>query len=372
MSSLKTCPTKNGKDFYTVDPKNPNLCVHPSMQCSLGTDPQSYNGIPAESCYDAFGNVKPAFVPPSGSGSGIGGSSGKHKKSILKDQCSPLMPFGGDSRSKPKIVLDIENLQKQEMKILQEMKKDTDISTGAVKDKGKMKSLLAQLKTMQDARVRLLQQLTYTASTTQCTLSGDRRALQDQIAMLYVAEDQLKTLEMQTQEIINARTDKHRMVQITNYEYNRFSSHAGIFKTIAFCSLFILGGVYLNGIGWTVVGNTVIILSIAVAVFLTIKRIWWNYYRNPMNWNQFEWQEKTPGGHQPSVWEVDKKFFEKGYNQAKSEFHKVEKDTKGAYNKVKKETDKAYKGLTKDISQSMSHLANKKGSLATESFAPYN
>ena len=40
------------------------------------------------------------------------------------------------------------------------------------------------------------------------------------------------------------------MVEITNYEYNRFSSHASIFKTIAFCSLFILGGVYLNGLGW--------------------------------------------------------------------------------------------------------------------------
>ena len=370
MSSLK-CPTKNGKDFYTYDKKK-NLCVHPSMQCSLGTDSVKYQGKQVGTCYTTNGKVNPTTDPTKWHIYGLPDSSTKHKKSILKDQCSPLMPFGGDSRSKPKIVLDIENLQKQEMKILQEMKKDTNISTGAVKDKGKMKSLLAQLKTMQDARVRLLQQLTYTASTTQCTLSGDRRALQDQIAMLYVAEDQLKTLEMQTQEIINARTDKHRMVQITNYEYNRFSSHAGIFKTIAFCSLFILGGVYLNGIGWTVVGNTVIILSIAVAVFLTIKRIWWNYYRNPMNWNQFEWQEKTPGGHQPSVWEVDKKFFERGYNQAKSEFHKVEKDTKGAYNKVKKETDKAYKGLTKDLNKDLTGMGSKKGMLATESFAPYN
>ena len=28
-----------------------------------------------------------------------------------------------------------------------------------------------------------------------------------------------------------------------------------------------------------------IVIAITVALFLTVKRIWWNYYRNPMNWN---------------------------------------------------------------------------------------
>ena len=371
MSSPKTCPTLHGKKFYTYN-KEKNMCIHPSIQCSLGSESIHIGKKKIGTCYDHNGKTNHAAEPANAANAGGGGTSGSDKsKPTLASQCAVLMPFGDDSGSKPKIIMDIESLQKQEMNLLNQMKNDLG-KNGSIKDQTKMNNLIAELKGIQTARVTLLRQLSYVSSTTQCTLSGDRRALQDQIAMLYVAEDQLKTLEMQTQEIINARTDKHRMVQITNYEYNRFSSHAGIFKTIAFCSLFILGGVYLNGIGWTIVGNTVIILSIAVAVFLTIKRIWWNYYRNPMNWNQFEWQEKTPGGHQPSVWEVDQKFFEKGYNQAKSEFHKIEKDTKGAYNKVKKETDKAYKGLTKDISQSMSHLANKKGSLATESFAPYN
>ena len=37
------------------------------------------------------------------------------------------MPFGGDSKGKPKIIQDIEELQKQEVNILNEMKKDTDM-----------------------------------------------------------------------------------------------------------------------------------------------------------------------------------------------------------------------------------------------------
>ena len=373
MSSPKSCPTKNGKDFYTYDKKQ-NLCIHPSMQCSLGTDSVKYQGKQVGTCYTTNGKVNPSTDPANSNGSF--GLSKHHKKSTLASQCAVLMPFGGDSKGKPKIIQDIEALQKQEMTILNEMKKDTDMSTGKIKNQSQMDSLMMHLKSVQDARIRLLQQLSYVSSSTQCTLSGDRNALQDQIAMLMVAEDQLKNIEKQTQELINSRTNKHRMVEITNYEYNRFSSHASIFKTIAFCSLFILGGVYLNGMGWNTIGNTVIALSVAVAIFLTIKRIWWNYYRNPMNWNQFEWSEKTPGGHQPSVWEVDKKFFEKGYNQAKSEFHKVEKDTKDAYNKVKKDADKAYKGVTKDLNKDLTKASaghgKKKGIAATESFAPYN
>ena len=368
MSSPKTCPTKDGKDFYTYD-KEKNMCIHPSVQCSLGSAPAEYEGKKVGTCYNSDGTLVPSFDPANAGG----GTSGSGKSTpTLAGQCAMLMPFGGDSQSKPKIILDIESLQKQEMTILNEMKKDTDMTTGKIKNQSQMNALMKRLKSIQDARIRLLQQLTYVSSTTQCTLSSDRTALQDQIAMLMVAEDQLKNLEKQTQDLINARTNKHRMVEITNYEYNRFSSHAGIFKTIAFCSLFILGGVYLNGIGWTMVGNSVIVLAIAVAVFLTIKRIWWNYYRNPMNWNQFEWSERTPGGHQPTVWEVDKAFFEKGYKQAKSEYKDLKKDAEKGYDKARKDIKGVTKDIGKDLSKATAGLGKKKGSSVSESFAPFN
>jgi len=368
MSSPKTCPTKDGKDFYTYD-KEKNMCIHPSVQCSLGSAPIEYEGKKVGTCYNSDGTLVPSFDPANAGGGASG--SGKSKPT-LASQCAVLMPFGGDSQSKPKIILDIESLQKQEMTILNEMKKDTDMTTGKIKNQSQMNALMKRLKSIQDARIRLLQQLTYVSSTTQCTLSADRTALQDQIAMLMVAEDQLKNLEKQTQDLINSRTNRHRMVEITNYEYNRFSSHASIFKTIAFCSLFILGGVYLNGLGWTMLGNVIIVLAIAVAIFLTIKRIWWNYYRNPMNWNQFEWSERTPGGHQPTVWEVDKAFFEKGYKQAKSEYEDLKKDAEKGYDKAKKDIKGVTKDIGKDLSKATSGLGKKKGSSVSESFAPFN
>lgn len=367
MSSPKTCPTKDGKNFYTYD-KEKNMCIHPSIQCSLGSAPVQYDGKTVSTCYDNNGKLNPAANPTNAGGSTSG--SGKSKPT-LASQCAVLMPFGGDSGSKPKIILDIESLQKQEMSLLNQMKNDMN-DDGSIKDQSKMNNLVTHLKSIQSSRVNLLKQLSYVSSTTQCTLSSDRTALQDQIAMLMVAEDQLKNLEKQTQDLINSRTNRHRMVEITNYEYNRFSSHAGIFKTIAFCSLFILGGVYLNGLGWTMLGNVIIVLAIAVAIFLTIKRIWWNYYRNPMNWNQFEWSERTPGGHQPTVWEVDKAFFEKGYRQAKSEYKDLKKDAEKGYDKAKKDIKGVTKDIGKDLSKATSGLGKKKGSSVSESFALFN
>ena len=89
------------------------------------------------------------------------------------------------------------------------------MSTGKIKNQSQMDALMTQLKSVQDARIRLLQQLSYVSSTTQCTLSGDRTALQDQIAMLMVAEDQLKNIEKQTQDLINSRTNKRRRRALT-------------------------------------------------------------------------------------------------------------------------------------------------------------
>jgi hypothetical protein len=294
----------------------------------------------------------------------------------LEKQCATLMPFGGDSNGKPKILLDIEALQKTEKGLLAQMQAQVG-SDGGIKNKSKLKSLMDQLKPIQDARIRLLEQLNYVASSSQCSLSGDRRALQDQLSMVLIAEDQLKNIEKKTEELINIRNNKHRMVQITNYEYNRFTSHANIFKTIAFCSLFILAGIYLNGLGWSMIGNPVIILSIVVCIILVIRKIYDNYWRDPMNWNQFEWGDRGQGKKQlPSVWEVDKQFFERGYEAAKSEADSIYNKADSVYKKAKKDVSKAVsdvkKDVSKDINKATSAMGKIKGSQLSEGFAPFN
>jgi hypothetical protein len=379
MSSAKTaCPSTNGNGFYTLD-KSQNICVHPALKCSLGGKTiYDQNGTALQPCYNSDGTANKHALPKPSDAPSSGGAAvpAKPKVPTLAQQCASLMPFGGDSKGKPKIIMDIEALQKTEKTILQELQAQVG-NDGKVKDMSKLKSLMNQLKPIQDARIRLLEQLNYVASTSQCSLSGDRRALQDQLSMVLIAEDQLKDIESKTEQLINAKNNKHRLVQITNYEYQRFRSHASIFRTIAFCSLFVLAGVYLTGLGWNRLGNAIIVCSIAVCIILIIRRVYDNYWRNPMNWSQYEWGDRGQGGKQlPSVWEVDKKFFERGYQYAKQETDSAYNEADKYYNKAKKDVSQAYsdvkKNVEKDVNKATSAMGKQKGSQASEGFAPFN
>ena len=371
MTSVKdSCPSTNGNGFYTLD-KSQNICVHPAVKCSLGGKTMyDQNGTALQPCYNDDGSTNKHALPmPSSGTKNASASSVKPKVPTLADQCAALMPFGGDSKGRPKIISDIEALQKTEKDLLSKMQAQVG-NDGKVKNMMIVKDLMNQLKPIQDARIRLLQQLNYVASTSQCSLSGDRRALQDQLSMVLIAEDQLKDIETKTEQLINAKNSKHRLVEITNYEYHRYRSHASIFRTIAFCSLFILAGVYVNKLGLSMIGNAVIVLSIAVCAILIIRKIIDNNARSPMNWNQFEWDVNNDHGTRvPTVLEVDRKFFETSYDMAKKEagaaYNKVDSGIEKAYNVVKKNVDK-------DVNKATSAMGKLKGSQASEGFAPFN
>jgi len=182
-----------------------------------------------------------------------------------------------------------------------------------------------------------------------CTLEADRQALQDQIAMAHVAENQLRAMEKQTQNMINKENNTQRMVEITNYEYDRYSSHKNIFKIIAFCCLFVLAGLYIGGrenrYRW--LGSPIIILSVAVGIFLTIHKIYTNYNRDETNWNQFVWDSPhSDNDDYETVWQHDKKAFgdllTEGDNEVNTAYKKVTSE-------AKKLTSNVDKGITKVV-----------------------
>ena len=125
------------------------------------------------------------------------------------------------------------------------------------------------------------------------------------------------------------------------------------------------------------IGNAIIVLSIAICAVLIVRRVIDNYSRSPMNWNQFEWDLNNDHGKKvPTVLEVDEKFFENSYDFAKKEagaaynqaddyLNKAESDAKKAYSDVKKNVDK-------DVNKATSAMGKVKGSQASEGFAPFN
>ena len=83
------------------------------------------------------------------------------------------------------------------------------------------------------------------------------------------------------------RNNRRRMVQITDYEKQRFGSHKNIFRTIAFCGLGVLISVYLVNAGWGTIGKAGIVASIAMGCIFTMSSIYYNWWRSGMNWNRF-------------------------------------------------------------------------------------
>lgn len=276
-----------------------------------------------------------------------GGNGGAAGASVVpattaSDKCAALLPFGSKQGAQT-LLDDIKYFQTQELNTLKSLQKANTVPGS----ENTISNLVKNLKVFQDSRIKLMQQLNNVSTQTQCSLASDRTALQDQITMTLLAEDQLKMIERETEELINERNNKHRMVEITNYEYERYSSHKNIFKIIANCCLFVLAGVAIGASGnstFSFLGYPIVVISIAVAIFLTIKSIWWNYWRSERNWNQFQWDmPDVKDKKYETVWQHDKRAFEKAWEDTKYEAKRGEKWGEKQYKKGKDDVEKAFK-----------------------------
>jgi len=179
-------------------------------------------------------------------------------------------------------------------------------------------TIIANINTVSRTRTNLFNELQIMLQQEQCALSNDRYDLADQIALLNVTEAELNRIKEQIQALKQRRVNKIRMVEITNYETDRYGAHRNIFKNVAFCALGVIFSLYLVNRGWTSLGKTGIILSIGAGVILTIKSIFDAWWRSPMNWNQYQQVGGVGGDHAgDTVWAHDVNAFWKGVGEAK-------------------------------------------------------
>jgi len=288
-------------------------------------------------------------------------------ESSLSAACSQLLPFGDNTTSgNPKLVEDIKYLQMRENTLLVKLRQL--MTSGSSSDEASAQTVMKEIEVVQNTRMRLFKELSNAYSSSQCSLSSDRRALQDQLAMVELSEEQIRNVQKNINALIESRNNKHRMVQITAYENDRYSSHTSIFRTIAYCSLFILVGIALNNMGWTMLGQVVIVIAFAVMIITTIYRTWTNFWRSPMNWHRFEWEKRVKGPHYQTVWEHDVAAFRKGYRQAIGEIHDLPGQIEGDWGNLKKGARRAYHGAISREGFANSTHHQKAGG---KNFAPY-
>jgi hypothetical protein len=318
--SKTNCP---GSSTLTDDGKACEVNLDFPLYCGL--TPESVPGWPR--CYDDNAKLakwgRDAVATSS--------KSAATKKDKLQPSCSDILNVQYTD-----LLDSIDNIHAFEGKLFEDLEtveNGGESSMTAIEIKGRISDL-------SKLRNQLYTDLNNILTSSQCNLADDRQNLADQIAMVDIVKKELDNAETSIKELEIIRNNRRRMVQITDYEKQRFGSHKNIFRTIAFCGLGVLISVYLVNAGWGTLGKLGIVASIAVGVILTLGSVYSNWRRSGMDWNRINFgsYSNTSGGATVSgggtVYEHDVGALKKLWSDSSTEFSKVESQAKGAVKKV--------------------------------------
>jgi len=325
--SKPNCP---GSSTLTDDGKACEVKLDFPLFCGLTSD--SVPGWPR--CYSGDGTA--IQVPPAPSDGGLSTGTGKSK---LKPSCSDILETQYND-----LIDSINSIHAFEGKLfedLESVENGDEASMSATEIKGKISDL-------SKLRNQLYTDLNNILTSTQCNLADSRQNLADQIAMVEIVKKELDNAETAIKELEIIRNNRRRMVQITDYEKERFGSHKNIFRTIAFCGLGVLFGVYLVNAGWGTIGKLGIVASIALAIIFTLQSIYLNWWRSSMNWNRFNFGKQGVGGAgYETVYQHDVQAVDKLYGDTKTAAYAAYDKGEELYDKTKAAGEQIYGAATK-------------------------
>jgi len=139
-------------------------------------------------------------------------------------------------------------------------------------------------------RQNLFGKLSGMYTSTQINVTKSREDLADQIAVGKTMEDELKNTEEQLEVLRAERANKMKMVEIGQYEYERYNELRGIMKNIVYGIFIVLIISFLMRQPWfpRIVGVALIALVIAGTIITVAGRIYYNMRRNDRNYARLD------------------------------------------------------------------------------------
>ena len=189
-----------------------------------------------------------------------------------------------------KNIKDLQELEKYMFQNLQSLNKS---SAGSVQESDIIKKRIEELSAM---RVALFSQLKTMYKDQQQQTSTSRSNLADQLTMTKVIDNELTNAQKQLDSLEKEYKNKKRLVELSEYEYDRYSSHKNILKIIVYGILGVLAIVYLMSFSWfpASVGMLSICIIIAIVLIVISKRMLTNFTRTNLYWNKFAFDKKLP------------------------------------------------------------------------------
>jgi len=267
-----------------------------------------------KACYGSGGQPIKVVVPSgSGTGTGTGSSTGAGTGTGQPGTTGGLSRQELMELQHTNLMANIKELQSYEKTLFTSLQKETDPA-----QKTEITGKINQLSQM---RTRLFNELRNAYGISYDVLARDRKDLANQLAMIEIVENQLQDVKGELNALTTSHDDKLRMVEVTNYEYDRYYAHKTIFKTAAFCALAVLISIWIMNAGFAMIGKVGIVLSIAYFVYQTAYSIYDLSWRNNMNYKRYDFSfdpQQYQKGYQ-TVYEADKHDLEKAWRQTKYE-----------------------------------------------------
>ena len=201
-----------------------------------------------------------------------------------------------------KNIKDLQELEKYMFQNLQSLNKS---SAGSVQEGDIIKKRIEELSAM---RIALFNQLKTMYRDQQAETASSRSNLADQLTMTKVIDNELVNAQRQLDALEKEYTNKKRLVELSDYEYDRYSSHKNILKIIVYGALGVLAIIYLMSFPWfpASVGMLSICIIIAIVLIVIAQRMLTNVTRTNLFWNKFAFDKKLPpendGEKKPFNW----------------------------------------------------------------------
>ena len=189
-----------------------------------------------------------------------------------------------------KNIKDLQELEKYMFQNLQSLNKS---SSGSVQEADIIKKRIEELSAM---RIALFNQLKTMYKDQQEETANSRSNLADQLTMSKVIDNELTNAQRQLDSLEKEYSNKKRLVELSDYEYDRYGSHKNILKIAVYGALGVFIIIYLMSFSRfpASVGMLSICIIIAIVLIVVAQRILTNFTRTNLFWNKFVFDKKLP------------------------------------------------------------------------------
>jgi hypothetical protein len=258
------------------------------------------------------------------------------------------------------VISNIKQLQDTEKFLFQDLETINN-NSGSVEDQ---ETLINKINEISQIRLGLFKQLNNKYQDVNENLTNDERMLGNEMMMVNVVEKELNRARENLKKLREKKMNKIRMVEISEYETDRYNALSEVMKIISISGFIILFVVILHQqslIPNILMSSLVVIIGL-ISLYMVFTKLYDMSLRNNMNYMQYDFPVNNAklSPNYKSVYEYDMQFFNSLDEDAKNEYTKL-KDvashlTKTAFNKssntVKSQNNKKIEGfMNKEFSK---------------------